>query len=66
MRILISGLYILFIIAAMVFLPTITIPMMQEFGLQERDVVGFAVTSNFMALLLLLIFGEIIWRETER
>lgn len=65
MRILISGLYILFIIAVMVFLPTITIPMMQEFGLRERDVVGFAVTSNFMTLLLLLIFGAIIWRETE-
>lgn len=55
--------YIIFIIVVACIIPTVMIPVFQGFGLSLRDVVGFAVTITFMAVLLLVAFGASIWSK---
>lgn len=66
MKILASGLYLLFVILVLIFLPNITIPMFQDLGLMNRDIVGFSVLIDFIALLLMLVFGSILWWEFDK
>lgn len=65
MRIFLSGLYLSFVIALMIAMPFILIPLFQDLGLGQRDVIGLATLTEFIVLLLLLLFGTILWMETQ-
>lgn len=66
MRLIWSGAYLVFMILVSIFLPLILIPLFQGYGLSGRDVVGFTVVIDFITLLLMLVFGAILWRELDR
>lgn len=66
MRIFLSGLYLSFVIVMMIAMPFLLIPLFQDFGLGQRDVTGLAVLTEFIVLLLLLLFGTILWTETQQ
>lgn len=56
-----GGLYVLFIIFVACLIPAVMIPVLQDFGLYARDVVGFTLTLTLVAVLLLMGFGALIW-----
>lgn len=59
--IIVGGLYVMFIIFVACLIPAVMIPILQDFGLYARDVVGFTLTITFVAVLLLMGFGALIW-----
>lgn len=53
--------YTMFIILVSCLIPVIMIPILQDYGLYARDVVGFCVMLIFLADLLLMGFGVFMW-----
>lgn len=60
-KILFAFLYILFIVAVSCLIPSVMIPVFQDFGLYARDVVGFTLTITLISDIILLGFGAAVW-----
>lgn len=53
--------YVLIILVINAMIPAIMIPVLQDYGLYARDVVGFCVLLIFLADIILLAFGAFMW-----